>query len=151
MVRSETPESAGGDQSLGDLVSLAAQDVSQLIRYEIDLAKTELKDDAQRVGMAAAAIALAGFVACLVLVLLSFAFAYGLIARGIWAWAAFLIVSGIYILLAGVALLIAIMRVRRMTGLSKTRKTVSEGLGLLRTEVRPPDGQRPEIAARKTS
>ena len=108
MVRSETPEPAGGDQSLGDLVSLAAKDVSQLIRYEIDLAKTELKDDAQRVGMAVAAIALAAFVACLVLVLLSFAFAYGLIARGIWAWAAFLIVSGIYILLAGVALGIAI-------------------------------------------
>ena len=151
MVRSETPEPAGGDQSLGDLVSLAAQDVSQLIRYEIDLAKTELKGDAQRVGMAVAAIALAAFVACLVLVLLSFAFAYGLIARGIWAWAAFLIVSGLYILLAGVALVIALVRVRRLSALSKTRKTVTEGLGLLRPEVPHPDGQRPEIAARKTS
>ena len=94
MVRSETPEPAGGDQSLGDLVALAAKDVSQLIRYEIDLAKTELRGDAQRVGMAVAAIGLAAFVACLVLVLLSFAFAYGLIALGIWAWAAFLIVAG---------------------------------------------------------
>ena len=55
MVRSETPEPAGADQSLGDLVALAAKDVSQLIRYEIDLAKTELKGDAQRVGMAVAA------------------------------------------------------------------------------------------------
>jgi hypothetical protein len=52
MVRSETPEPAGGDQSLGDLVALAAKDVSQLIRYEIDLAKTELKGDAKRVGLA---------------------------------------------------------------------------------------------------
>ena len=150
MVRSETPEPAGGDQSLGDLVALAAKDVSQLIRYEIDLAKTELRGDAQRVGMAVAAIGLAAFVACLVLVLLSFAFAYGLIARGIWAWAAFLIVSGLYILLAGVALGIALVRVRRLSGLSKTRKTVTEGLGLLRPEVPHPDGQRPEIAARKT-
>ena len=150
MVRSETPEPAGGDQSLGDLVALAAKDVSQLIRYEIDLAKTELRGDAQRVGMAVAAIGLAAFVACLVLVLLSFAFAYGLIARGIWAWAAFLIVSGLYILLAGVALGIALVRVRRLSGLSKTRKTVTEGLGLLRPEVPHPDGQRPEIAARKS-
>ena len=54
MVRSETPEPAGGDQSLGDLVALAAKDVSQLIRYEIDLAKTELKGDAKRVGLAGA-------------------------------------------------------------------------------------------------
>ena len=150
MVRSETPEPAGGDQSLGDLVALAAKDVSQLIRYEIDLAKTELRGDARRVGMAVAATGLAAFVACLVLVLLSFALAYGLIARGIWAWAAFLIVSGLYILLAGVALGIALVRVRRLSGLSKTRKTVTEGLGLLRPEVPHPDGQRPEIAARKT-
>ena len=41
MVRSEVPEPAGDGQSLGDLVALAAKDVSQLIRYEIDLAKTE--------------------------------------------------------------------------------------------------------------
>jgi uncharacterized membrane protein YqjE len=149
MVRSETPEPAGGDQSLGDLVALAAKDVSQLIRYEIDLAKTELRGDARRVGMAVAAIGLAAFVACLVLVLLSFALAYGLIARGIWPWASFLIVSGLYILLAGVALGIALVRVRKLSGLSKTRKTVTEGLGLLRPEVPHPDGQRPEIAARK--
>ena len=101
MVSSETPEPAGADQSLGDLVALAAKDVSQLIRYEIDLATTELKGDARRVGMAAGAVGLAAFVACLVLVLLSFGLAYGLIARGIWMWASFLIVSGLYILLAG--------------------------------------------------
>ena len=37
-----------------------------------------------------------------------------------------------------------------MTGLRKTRETVSEGLGMLRQEVQPPDGQRPEIAAGKS-
>ena len=150
MVSSETPEPAGADQSLGDLVALAAKDVSQLIRYEIDLATTELKGDARRVGMAAGAIGLAAFVACLVLVLLSFALAYGLIARGIWAWASFLIVSGLYILLAGIALGIALVRVRRLSGLSKTRKTVTEGLGILRLNGKQPDGQRPEITAAKT-
>lgn len=150
MVSSETPEPAGADQSLGDLVALAAKDVSQLIRYEIDLATTELKGDARRVGMAVAAIGLAAFVACLVLVLLSFALAYGLIARHIWAWAAFLIVSGLYILLAGIALAIALIRVRRLSGLNKTRKTVTEGLGILRLNGKQPDGQRPEITASKT-
>ena len=100
MVRSEAPEPAGGEPSLGDLVALAARDVSQLIRYEIDLAKTELKGDVQRVGMAA-------FVGCLVLVLLSFAFAYGLIALGIYPWAAFLIVAGTEVLVAAIAVGIA--------------------------------------------
>ena len=48
MVRSEVPEPAGDGQSLGDLVALAAKDVSQLIRYEIDLAKTELRSGISR-------------------------------------------------------------------------------------------------------
>ena len=150
MVRSETPEPAGDDQSLGDLVALAAKDVSQLIRYEIDLAKTELKDDVQRIGLAGALGGVAAFVACLVLVLLSIALAFGLVALGIWAWAAFLIVAGVYVLFAALVLGIAYLRVRRLSGLSKTRKTVTEGLEMLRQENQHPNGQRPEITARKT-
>ena len=149
MVHSETPEPAGDEQSLGDLVALAAKDVSQLIRYEIDLAKTELKGDVQRIGLAAGLGGMAAFVACLVLVLLSIALAFGLVALGIWAWAAFLIVSGVYVLLAVVALGIAYLRIRRLSGLSKTRQTVNEGLELLRQN-QPPDGQRPEITAHET-
>ena len=145
MVRSETPEPAGGDQSLGDLVALAAKDVSQLVRYEIDLAKTELRGDVRRIGLAGALSGVAAFVGCLVLVLVCFAFAYGLITLGIWNWAAFLIVAGTCVLLAGAAAGIALLKLRKLSGLRKTRKTVTEGLGMLRH-----DGQQPEIAARKT-
>jgi uncharacterized membrane protein YqjE len=150
MVRSEVPEPADDGQSIGDLVALAAKDVSQLIRYEIDLAKTELKGDVRRIGLAGALGGVAAFVACLVLVLLSIALAFGLVALGIWAWAAFLIVAGVYILFAALVLGIAYLRVRRLSGLSKTRKTVNEGLEMLRQENHHPDGQRPEITARKT-
>ena len=142
MVHSETPGPAGGDQSLGDLVALAAKDVSQLIRYEIDLAKTELKGDARRVGIAVAGFGLAAFVGCLVLVLLCIALAFGLVALGIWTWAAFLIVAGACILLAGIGVSLAIVKLKRLSGLRVTRKTVTEGLGMLRH-----DGQQPEIAA----
>jgi uncharacterized membrane protein YqjE len=144
MVRSETPEPAGGDQSLGDLVALAAKDISQLIRYEIDLAKIELKGDAKRVGLAGALAGVAAFVGCLVLVLFCIAFAYGLVALGIWPWAAFLIVAGTCVLLAAVAVGIALLKLRHLSGLRKTRKTVTEGFGMLRH-----DGQQPEIAAPK--
>jgi uncharacterized membrane protein YqjE len=144
MVRSETPEPAGGDQSLGDLVALAAKDISQLVRYEIDLAKIELKGDAKRVGLAGALAGVAAFVGCLVLVLFCIAFAYGLVALGIWPWAAFLIVAGTCVLLAAVAVGIALLKLRHLSGLRKTRKTVTEGFGMLRH-----DGQQPEIAARK--
>jgi Putative Actinobacterial Holin-X, holin superfamily III len=141
MVRSETPEPVGGDQSLGDLVALAAKDVSQLIRYEIDLAKTELRGDMKRVGLAGALGGVAAFVGCLVLVLLCIAFAFGLVALGIWTWAAFLIVAGTCVLLAGAAVGIAMLSVRRLSGLRRTRKSVTEGFGMLRRE-----GQAPEVS-----
>ena len=144
MVRSETPEPPGGDQSIGDLVALAAKDVSQLIRYEVTLAKTELQADAKRVGLAAGLVGVAAFVGCVVLILLCFAYAYGLVALGIEAWAAFLIVAGTCVLLAGVAVGIALLKLRHLSGLRKTRKTVTEGFGMLRH-----DGQQPEIAAPK--
>ena len=142
MAHSETPGPGGGDQSLGDLVALAAKDVSQLIRYEVDLAKSELKGDAKRVGIAVAGFGLAAFVGCLVLVLLCFALAFGLVALGIWEWAAFLIVAGACVLLAGLGVGLALIKLRKLSGLRVTRKTVTEGLGMLRH-----DGQRPEIAA----
>jgi hypothetical protein len=144
MVRSERPEPAD-EQSLGDLVALAAKDISQLVRFEIDLAKTELRGDMRRVGLAGALGGMAAFVGCLVLVLLCFALAEGLITLGIWRWAAFLIVAGACVLLAGVAVGIAALKLRRLSGLQRTRKSFTEGLAMLRR-----DSQQPEIAARKT-
>ena len=131
MVRSETPDPAGADQSLGDLVALAAKDVSQLLRYEIDLAKTEMRGDLRRVGTAAGLVGAAAFVGCLVLVMLCFAFAYGLVALGIWPWAAFLIVAGTLVLLIGLAGLVAFLAVRHLSGLRRTRKSVAEGMSVL--------------------
>jgi hypothetical protein len=140
MVRSETPEPSGTDQSLGDLVALAAKDVSQLLRYEIDLAKVELRGDLRRVGLAGALGGVAAFVGCLILVLLCFAFAYGLVALGISVWAAFLIVAGTCVLLVGLAVGIVLLNLRHLSGLRRTRKSVTEGIGMLRR-----DGQKPEV------
>jgi hypothetical protein len=140
MVRSGTPEPSGGDQSLGDLVSLATKDITQLVRYEIDLAKTELRGDLKRVGLAGALGGVAAFTGCLVLVLLCIALAYGLTALGIWTWAAFLIVAGACVLLAGSAVGIAFLKVRRISGMKKTRESVTEGLGMLRRDSKDHDG-----------
>jgi hypothetical protein len=119
-------------ESLGDLVALAVSDISQLIRYEVDLAKLELKSDARRLGIGAALFGIAAFAGCLVLMVLSFAFAYGLMALGIWPWAAFLIVAGTYVLLAALAILIGFTRFKGLTALSKTRNTVSGDLALIK-------------------
>jgi MFS family permease len=149
MIRSEGPAPAGDDQSLGDLVALAARDVSQLVRYEIDLAKTELRGDFRRVGIASVLGGMAAFVGCLVLVLLCFALAEGLIALGIWRWAAFLIVAGLCVLLAAAATGIAALKVKRLSGLRKTRKSVTDGLEMLRRDERDERAEQAEIDTTK--
>ena len=75
-------------------MSLAVKDLSKLVKWEIDLAKLELKADVKRLGLAGVLLAVGAFAGCLVLVLLCFALAYGLLTLGIWSWASFLIVAG---------------------------------------------------------
>ena len=124
----------GDGASVGDLVSLAVRDVTRLVRCELELAKLELRADARRVGLAAALTAIAVFTGFLVLVMLCFALAEGLITLGIWDWAAFLIVAGVCVVLAAVALLVVYLKVRRITALSKTRESVQENLAVLRRD-----------------
>jgi uncharacterized membrane protein YqjE len=142
MAQTGTSRPAGSDQSLGDLVALAAKDISQLIRGEISLAKIEFRSDFRRVAMASVLLGMSAFVGCLMLVLLCFAFAYGLMTLGIWDWASFLIVAGVCLLLIGLAALIAMLRVRGVTGLRTTRTSVQETITALRGS-----SKKPEIAA----
>jgi uncharacterized membrane protein YqjE len=130
------------EPSICSLVSLAVSDVSQLIRCELELAKLELKADVRRLGIGGALLGMAAFVGCLVLVLLCFAFAWGLIALGIWPWAAFLIVAGTCVLLAGVAVLIGALKFRGLSALRRTRQTVQQDLSLLKRD----DGTAAQVA-----
>jgi uncharacterized membrane protein YqjE len=147
MARSAAPQSLGNDSepSIGDLVSQAIQDVTQLVRCELALAKLELRKDARRLGLAVALLAIAAFAGCLILVMLCWALAYGLVALGIYPWAAFLIVAGLLLLLALLAIFIVVIKVRGVSGLRKTRQTVQQDLALLRRDEDQP--ARPGVEA----
>src|SRR5690349_23193497 len=73
----------GDDRSVGDLVSEAIRDLTQLVKYETDLAKAELRADLQRAGLSGALLAIAAFAGFLVLVMLCFAMAAGLVVAGL--------------------------------------------------------------------
>jgi hypothetical protein len=126
------PAGSASDASVGNLVSLAVKDITQLVRYELDLAKIELKTDVRRVGVSVALFAISAFVGCMVLILLCFALAYGLMALGIWGWASFLITAGACVLLAAVAVGVGVLLIKRFGGLPRTRRTVSDDFALLR-------------------
>jgi len=151
MVRSVRPEGADAQQSLGELVAQAMKDVSSLLHYEISLAKSELRLDARRIGIASALGVVGMFGACLIIVLLCFAFAFGLVAAGIWTWAAFLIVAGTVLVLIGVAGLMAYGRIRKVTGMKMTRQTVMDDLSMLRRGETSPNGSGPAIANPRAS
>jgi len=61
----------GDDRSLGQIVGDVATDLSTLVRQELDLAKTEVKQEAGRAGKGAGLLAGAGVAGQLVLVFLS--------------------------------------------------------------------------------
>jgi uncharacterized membrane protein YqjE len=126
------------DQSIGSLVSLAVSDVSQLVKCEIDLAKLELKKDVTRLGMGAALVGMGAFVGCLILLFAGFGLAISLAhALHIPVYAGFFCVAGICAFLAGLALLIGLMRFRKLSGLRRTRRTVQDDLALLKHEGAP--------------
>src|ERR1700733_4383911 len=126
------PAGAESQESVGGLVSLAVKDITQLIRYEINLATMEFKADAKRIGFGAALFGLAAFVGCLILMLLCFALAYGLMALGIWGWASFLITAGTCVVVIALAVGIGVLFFKRFRGMPQTRQTVQDSLGTLR-------------------
>jgi Putative Actinobacterial Holin-X, holin superfamily III len=84
------------ETSIGDLIGDISNDLSQLFRQEVELAKTELKQEASKAGKAAGMLGVAGFAGYLAVVLLSFALVFalgnvmdlgwaGLIVAVIWA------------------------------------------------------------------
>ena len=147
MIRTGRPDGPDGQQSLGELVALAAKDMSSLVRAEISLAKSEFKMDAKRIGFAAVIAVVVLFVACLIVVLLCFALAYGLVAAfGIPVYAGFLCTVGACLLISLVAVAIAYLVIRRVTGMKMTRKTVMDDIGMLRRNDSSPNGSGPAVS-----
>lgn len=66
----------GETRSLGAIVGDISADLSNLVRQEMELARTELKQEARRVGKGAGMFGAAGIAAYLTLFFLSFALAH---------------------------------------------------------------------------
>ena len=142
MTQTGTSQPDGSGQSLGDLVALAAKDISQLIRGEISLAKIELKADVKRIAVTAGMVGVIVFFGFFLLLAGMFAAAYGLANIPLPLWAAWLIVFGICFVFIALAGLIGFVVVRRVTGLKTTRTSVQETVTALRSS-----DKQPEIAA----
>ncbi|GAA4609973.1 flagellar motor component MotA [Actinoplanes octamycinicus] len=87
--------------SIGELIGNISDDLSQLFRQEVELAKAEIKQEATKAGKAAGMLGGAGFAGYLAVLLLSLAAVFGLDAVMPAGWAA-LIVAAIWGIVAAV-------------------------------------------------
>jgi hypothetical protein len=103
--------------TLGELVADMAQDVSALVRNEIELAKAELAESAKRGAAGGILIGVAIGFLMLVGLLLTFMFVYLLYElTSLPQWACFLIVAVVYSIIAVILFLIARAQLQKMKG-----------------------------------
>ena len=102
------------DPTIGGLVIDASRDISTLISKEIALAKSELKVSFKHGGTGIGLFAGAAFLGVLAIIMLSVAIAYFLHMTGLdLAWC-FLIVFGVYLLIAALLAFIGIKQVKQV-------------------------------------
>jgi uncharacterized membrane protein YqjE len=127
--RSGGTDSTPGDPavpSVGELVREASEQMSALIRAEVELAKAELSATAKRAGVGAGFMVAAVSVLLVALPFLLVALAEVLVAVGLPRWSAYLIVVGFFVLLAAVLGLIGIRLVKRLRKPERTIEAVKE-------------------------
>ncbi len=114
------PDVQTSQASTGQLIAQATEDVSTLIRNEIQLAKKDLATSGKRLGVGAGLFGVAGTLALYGLGALVAAGILG-IAEALDAWLAALIVGGGLFVLAGLAALVGKMRVSKVAEAPRER------------------------------
>ena len=102
------------DPTLGKLVMDAQRDISTLVSQEIALAKSELKVSIKHGGVGAGLFAGAAFLGVLAIIMLSVSIAYFIHWAGLGLHWSFLIVFGLYVLIAGILALVGLRQVKQV-------------------------------------
>jgi Putative Actinobacterial Holin-X, holin superfamily III len=118
-------------QSLGAMVSGVTEDLSTLLRGEIELAKTELRDSAQTAARGGGMLAAAGVVAFLTVVFLLVTIAYVLVQLGLPVWAGFGIVTLALAIVATVLGLLGRKQLEQVKGLERTPASIEKTKAML--------------------
>ena len=105
---------AGRERTLGRLVADASEDLSTLVRGEIELAKIELKQTAITAVAGSVMFIIAGTFAFLAVIMLLFTLAYALVALGVPTSLAFLIVALLLIAAGAVLGYLGYLKVKKL-------------------------------------
>jgi Flp pilus assembly protein TadB len=118
-------------QSLGTLVSGVTEDISTLLRGEIELAKTELRDTARTAGQGSGLLVGAGVTAFLGLIFLLLTAAWGLVQAGLPYWAAFGIVTLVLIIVAVILGLVGKKQLEKVKAPERSQASIEKTKAVL--------------------
>lgn len=120
------------EPTIGRLVAETTKDLSTLVRDEIQLAKSELKVSLKLSGAAAGLLAAAIFLILLAVVMISIAFGFALTnIDGIGPALAFLIVFGVYVLIALILSFIAYRKIKKVKAPEQTMAAIKSNKQIL--------------------
>ena len=118
----QAPDDNGSLSSVGQLLGEISKDFSTLIRQEVELAKTEVRESVSKASKAGSMLGGAALAGHMVVLFLSVALWWGLgngIGRG---WAA-LVVAVIWAVIAAVLVTMGRSELKEVTGMPKTTET----------------------------
>lgn len=119
------PPPADSRPSVGELLSDVAEDLSTLLRQEVELAKAEIRQSASRAGKGAGMLAGAGVSGHMVLLFASVAAWWGIGDSTGHGWSA-LIVAAIWLVIAAILGLIGRREISTVPGIPQTAQTVKK-------------------------
>lgn len=121
-----TVESPDQEPSVGELVRRASENVSTLVRAEIELAKTELSTTVKRAGVGGGMLAAAAVVLLFSVPFLFVVIAEVLVAIGLPRWLSYLIVWVLFLIIAAVLALIGRRQLKKLSKPERTLKTAKD-------------------------
>jgi hypothetical protein len=121
------------EETLGMLIADASRDLSALVQGEIALAKAELQLQAKTAATGGAMFGAAAYLGIVASILLFITLALFLTWLGLEAWVAFLIVTVLLLLVAGVLVLLGKRKVKKVGPPERTLRTSKETVAFLKS------------------
>jgi hypothetical protein len=121
------------EETLGMLIANASRDLSALVQGEIALAKAELQLEAKNAATGGAMFGAAAYLGVVASILLFITLALFLTWLGLEAWVAFLIVTVLLLLVAGVLVLLGKKKVKKVGPPERTLRTSKDTVAFLKS------------------
>ena len=131
-ISTEISHGASTEVSIGELAKNASTHLSTIIRGEVELAKTELKDSVKSGSAGVVFFLIAGVLAALSLIFVFVSLAELIHWFGLWRWVSYAIIVGFFLLLAGVFVLLGVKKVKRVKAPQRTITTAKDTAAFLK-------------------